>query len=112
MSLNPLKHDLEGCTLVRIHAEMTVKGCYIGVAHGWACSLPGGDKLDRVFLVGDEVGPDLEESVGPELDNASNTATPFLERAISAELWLKARSGTVTVELQEAYAANRMERAA
>lgn len=100
MSLTVDVPGLDGCVKARIHAPLHIKGCYVGMAHGWAVSLPGSTQLDRVFLVGEEVGPDLEESVGPELDEGDRHDT--LEHAYAAALWAAARATTTTVALVEA----------
>lgn len=103
MSLTVDIPDLDGCVKARIHAPLHIKGCFVGMAHGWAVSLPGGTQLDRVFLVGEEVGPDLEESVGPELDEG--VRHDALEHAYAAALWAEARKTTTSVALVEAHEA-------
>ena len=100
MPLNPHKHDLDDCVLVRIHAEITVKGCYVGMWHGWAASIPGGSQLDRVFLVGDEVDASLHESIGPELDETDRSDP--VAWVIAQALWAEARKPATTVALIEA----------
>lgn len=98
--MNPHVPDLDGCVKARIHAPLHIKGCFVGMAHGWAVSLPDSTQLDRVFLVGEEVGPDLDESVGPELDEGVRHDT--LEHAYAAALWAEARKPTTTAALVEA----------
>jgi len=100
MPLNPHKHDLDDCVLVRIHAEIAVKGCYAGMWHGWAASIPGGLQLDRVFLVGEEVDASLHESIGPELDETDKSDPAAW--VIAQALWAEARKPATTVALIEA----------
>lgn len=96
----PLTPNLDECVRVRIRAELNFKGCFVAVVHGWAVSLPNGVILDRVFLVGDDVYPDLQESIGPELKDGF--IHDPLERALSQALWAKAQHYTTTQALVDA----------
>jgi hypothetical protein len=97
--------DFSECVKVRIRAELVCDGCFVGIVHGWAVSDAGGHKLDRVFLVGDELNAELEEGIGPELDDGF-THDP-LKLACAQALWAKARKFTTTDAL---IAARREER--
>jgi len=92
--------DLTDCVSVRIRAELSLKGCFVAIVHGWGVSLPNSAKLDRVFLVGDDVYPDLQESIGPELDEKFKHDP--LELAIARALWAKAREFSTTSALIDA----------
>jgi hypothetical protein len=96
------KPEIDECVKVRIKAELSCKGCFFAIAHGWAVSVPGGDKLDRVFLVGDDIYPDLQESIGAELSDGF--VHDPLEQALGQALWAKARTSATTVALTEAFA--------
>lgn len=109
MSLSTKQPDLDECVKVRIRAELNCKGCFVAIVHGWAVALPDSDKLDRVFLVGDDVYPDLQESIGPELTD-SFVHDP-LERAISQALWSKAVEPATRNALGAAFAEAQAEAA-